>query len=129
MESHLKALGLAVALALCGALPASSGYAQEAASNAGFDRDALRDSGLATGDSGRMNGRADTRRNDSGGGRGVGPSESREGDTAHVGSPVRAGLGSDDASRKGATAPAGALGATSVDLGASLSHDVDPIRL
>ncbi len=49
MESRVKALGLAAAVALCAALAASPGRAQEDAPNAGSDRDASRTVGIGDG--------------------------------------------------------------------------------
>jgi hypothetical protein len=52
MESRLKVSGLAVAVALCGALAASPGRTQEDGANAGSNRDASRMGGVAVGDGG-----------------------------------------------------------------------------
>jgi hypothetical protein len=52
MESRVKALGFAVALALCAALAASPGRSQEDAANAGSDRNASRTGGVGIGDGG-----------------------------------------------------------------------------
>jgi len=52
MESRVKVLGLAVAVALCATLAASPGRAQEDAANAGSDRDASRAGGVGIGDGG-----------------------------------------------------------------------------
>ena len=49
MESRVKVLGLAVAVALCAALAASPGRAQEDGANAGSDRDASRVGGVGIG--------------------------------------------------------------------------------
>jgi hypothetical protein len=52
MESRVKVLSLAVAMALCAALAASPGRAQEDGANAGSDRDASRTSSVGIGDRG-----------------------------------------------------------------------------
>jgi hypothetical protein len=52
MESRVKILGLAVAVALCAALATSPGRAQEDGANAGSDRDASRTGGVGIGDGG-----------------------------------------------------------------------------
>lgn len=52
MESRVKALSLAVAVALCAALAASPGRAQEDGANAGSGRDASRPDGAGIGDGG-----------------------------------------------------------------------------
>jgi hypothetical protein len=52
MESRVKLLGLAVAMALCAALAASPGRGQEDGANAGSDRDASRTGGVGIGDGG-----------------------------------------------------------------------------
>jgi hypothetical protein len=52
MESRVKVLSLAVAVALCAALAASPGRAQEDGTNAGPNRDASRMGGVAVGDGG-----------------------------------------------------------------------------
>jgi hypothetical protein len=52
MESRVKALGLAAAVALCAALAAGPGRAQEDAPNAGSDRDTPRTGGVGSGDGG-----------------------------------------------------------------------------
>jgi hypothetical protein len=49
MESRVKVLGLAVAVALCAALAASPGRGQEDGANAGSDRDASRMGGVGIG--------------------------------------------------------------------------------
>jgi hypothetical protein len=57
MESRVKFSGLAVAVALCAALAASPGGAQEDGANAGSDRDASRPGGGSIGDGGDIMGR------------------------------------------------------------------------
>jgi hypothetical protein len=52
MESRVKVSGVAVAVALCAALAASPGRAQEDGANAGSNRDASRTGGVAVGDGG-----------------------------------------------------------------------------
>ena len=52
MESRVKVLGLAVAVALCAALAASPGRGQEDGANAGSDRDASRMGGVGIGGGG-----------------------------------------------------------------------------
>jgi hypothetical protein len=54
MESRVKILGFAVAMALCAGLAASPGRAQEDGANAGSDRDASRIGGAGIGDGGNI---------------------------------------------------------------------------
>jgi hypothetical protein len=54
MESRVKILGFAVAVALCAGLAASPGRAQEDGANAGSDRDASRIGGGGIGDGGNI---------------------------------------------------------------------------
>jgi hypothetical protein len=54
MESRVKILGFAVAMALCAGLAASPGRAQEDGANAGSDRDASRIGGVGIGDGGNI---------------------------------------------------------------------------
>jgi hypothetical protein len=56
MESRVKVLSIAVAVALCAALAASPGRAQEDGANAGSDRDASRMGGVGIRDGGDMMG-------------------------------------------------------------------------
>jgi len=126
MESRMKTLGLAAAMALCVVLAPNPGRAQEDAPKASSDRDVSRASGVDVGDSGEIG--AAGKHNDSGGGRRGSESRPVDGDMARAGSSVRAGSGT-DASRKGAAASTDAPGTPSAHSGAALSRDVDPIRL
>jgi hypothetical protein len=126
MESCVRALGVAIAVALCSALTVGLALAQEQAPKAGSDRDALHTDGVGIGDGGAIIGGADVKRNEFGGGRGAGQSRSGEGDTARPGLPNQAGPGA-DASRKGTIAPAGAFGATLGNQGTALN--LHPVRL
>jgi len=125
MESCMKTLGLAAAMALCVVLAPNPGRAQEDAPKASSDRDVSRASGVDAGDSGEIG--AAGKHNNSASGRGGSESRPVDGDTARAGSSVRAGSGT-DANRKGAAAPTDALGTPSAHSGAALSRDVDPIR-
>jgi len=127
MESRVKALGFTVAVALCAALAAGPGRAQEDATNAGSDRDASRTGGVSTGGGDSIGG-ANAQRNDSGGSRGASQSRPGEADTARAGSPVHAAPGTDPG-RAGATAPTSARGAAPADLGATSGRGLEPIRL
>src|SRR5262249_16482733 len=125
MESFMKPLGLAAALALCVVLAPNPGRAQADAPQARSDRDVSRANGVDVGDSGQIG--AASKHNNSGSGRGGRENGPGAGDAARGGSSARAGSGA-DASRKGAAAPTDALGTPSAHSGAALSRDVDPIR-
>jgi hypothetical protein len=114
-------------VALCAALAAGPGGAQEDSANVGSDRGASRTGGVSPGGDDIIGG-ADAQRNDSGGNRGAGQNRPGEADTAHAASAVHAGPGTDP-SRKGATAPASAPGAAPADIGATLGRGIEPIRL
>src|SRR5262249_28132488 len=125
MESFMKPLGLAAALALCVVLAPNPGRAQADAPQARSDRDVSRANGVDVGDSGQIG--AASKHNNSGSGRGGRENGPGAGDAARGGSSARAGSGT-DASRKGAAASTDALGTPSAHSGAALSRDVDPIR-
>jgi hypothetical protein len=124
MESRVKSLGVAIAVALCSALTVGPALAQEQAPKAGSDRDAPRADGIGTG---AMKGEADAKSGDAGGDRGAGQTGPREGDAVHASSAVHAGPGA-VANRKGATAAAGMLGAPSSNQGVTMDHGINSIR-
>ena len=120
---NLRTLGVAFAMALCAALVAGPGLAQENAQTAdapkvGSDRDAPRGEGAGTGGGGAIKGGAEAKGNDPGGDRGASQSRPREGG-------FHAGPGT-DANRKGTNG--GTPGTAPGVQGVALDHGINLIR-
>jgi hypothetical protein len=118
MESSVRALKIAVAMALCAALTVGPGLAQEQGPKAGSDRDAPPADGVGTG---AMDGGAVAKSGDAGGDSGAGRSGPREGDAVHAGPRAVA-------NRKGAAAAPGVLGTPSSNQGVTLDDGMSSIR-
>jgi hypothetical protein len=119
----MKTSGLAVAAALCAALAAGPGFAQEDATKAGSDQGAPRADGGSIGDGGATKDGADAK----GVPAGVGQNPPREDEPARPGLSPRARSGI-DSSRKGTAGAMGVTGTPSGSQSATLDNGVSLTR-